>query len=138
MSYKNVIHQNTLAIAHLYSRIQETLQFRCDGPQQRQAWVNACAEFHEKYDQLAFLGGVNTARDRLRSGESEAIDYALDFLEVRPYFFRSGYLYKDLIRVLRNCPLSQAQRRRYDEIYQRYLDYRDRRRHSRKVEITLS
>ena len=136
MSYKTMIHQNTLAIAQLYSRIQETLKFRSDGPHQREEWVNACAEFHAKYDQLAFIGGVETARDRLRAGEAEAIDYALDFLEVRPYFIRSGYLYKDLMRVLRNCPLSQAQRRRYDDMVQQYSDYRDRRRQHSKAETT--
>lgn len=63
-------------------------------------------------------------RERLRAGEKEAIDYALDFIEVRPYFFRSGYMYQDFLRVLRNCPLSDSQRYRYDQLRARYDEYR--------------
>lgn len=112
----------------LYQRIHQTLARRDDGPKQRQEWKDACSEFHAKYESLAFIGGADTARDRLRDGDAVAIEYALDFLEVRPYFFRSGYLYKDLMRVLRNCPLSNAQRIRYDKIRERYNEYRAHRR----------
>lgn len=112
----------------LYQRIHQTLARRDDGPKQRQEWKDACSEFHTKYESLAFIGGADTARDRLRDGDAVAIEYALDFLEVRPYFFRSGYLYKDLMRVLRNCPLSNAQRIRYDKIRERYNEYRAHRR----------
>ena len=124
MSYTVVIRSNASKIVALYQRINDTLPDRDKSVKHRQRWSDACSEFHEQYNELAFLGGVDTARDRLRSGDVSAIDYALDFLEIRPYFFRSGYMYNDFMRVLRNCPLSESHFRRYNAIRERYLKYR--------------
>jgi len=128
MNFKPTIRQNAVKIAELHSRIHETGKLRDERREQEQERADGCSEFHESYSRLAFIGGVETSRDRLRAGDTEAIDYVLDFLEIRPYFFRSGYMYNDFMRVLRNCPLSPGQRGRYDRIYERYLAYRDRRR----------
>jgi len=128
MLFRDRVTRNANEIATLSRRIRETLCFRDDGPDQRAEWSEACSDFHSKYDDLAFPGGLRDARDRMRAGDTEAIEYAIAFLEVRPYFFRSGYMYKDFMRVLRNCPLSVAQRKRYDQIRKRYLAYRDTRR----------
>lgn len=127
MSFKSRIQQNAHAITQLHERIHETFAHRDDNEQCRELWKDACSEFHNKYDGLAFLGGTSDIRERLRAGDKEAIEYALDFIEVRPYFFRSGYMYKDFIRVLRNCPLSDSQRKRYDQLKSRYDEYRRQR-----------
>lgn len=124
MNFKQTIRQNAGKIAQLHTKMHELFKHRNHDLEQKQAWQNACAQFHANYSHLAFIGGVETARDRLRAGETEAIEYALDFLEVRPYFFRSGYMYKDFMRVLRNSPLSPAQRLRYNQVHERYLAYR--------------
>jgi hypothetical protein len=128
MSYKSLIQRNAPEIVRLYNRIKETVEYRDMGPVERNQWSDACAEFHTQYQSLAFVGGVSTARERLRRGETDAIEYALDFLEVRPYFHRSGYMYKDFMRVLRNCPMSASQRTRYSRIRERYQQYRETRR----------
>ena len=94
------------------------------------AWNHACSEFRNNYEALSFPGGTLGAQDRMRSGDNEAIEYAIAFLEVRPYFFRSGYMYQEFMRVLRNCPLSDSQRRRYDRVREKYLVYRAGRRRS--------
>ena len=80
------------------------------------------------YDALAFPGGYSSALERIAAGEPEAIEAALAFLEIRPYFFRSGYMYKDLLRKTKRAPLSDAQARRFVRIVQAYADYRARRR----------
>lgn len=127
MSFKSQIQQNARVIAQLHQRINETFAHRDDNDQGRLLWKDACSEFHNKFNELAFLGGTSDIRERLRTGDEEAIEYALDFIEVRPYFFRSGYMYKDFLRVLRNCPLSEAQRKRYDYLKARYTEYRNQR-----------
>ena len=128
MQFRNQVTRNANEIARLYGRIRETLCFRDDGPDQKAEWRDACSDFHAQYDDLAFPGGVYTARERLRAGDEQAIEYAIAFLEVRPYFFRSGYMYKDFMRVLRNCPLSVDQRKRYNQVRENYLVYRKKRR----------
>ena len=87
-------------------------------------WQAAWAEFNDRYDDLAFLGGASTAHRRMRCGDAEAIEYALCFIEIRPYFFRSGYMYNHFLRILRNCELTEVQRMRYNNVYARYLEYR--------------
>lgn len=132
MSFKSQIQQNARVIAKLHQRIQETFAYRDDNDQSRLLWKDACSEFPNKYNELAFPGGISDIRHRLRAGDEEAIEYALDFIEVRPYFFRSGYMYKDFLRVLKNCPLSDGQRKRYDRVRSQYDEYRDQRRSSQK------
>lgn len=127
MSFKSQIQQNARVIAQLHQRIHETFAHRDDNDQSRTLWEDACSEFHNKFNQLAFPGGTSEIRERLRAGDKVAIDYALDFIEVRPYFFRSGYMYKDFLRVLRNCPLSDSHWTRYDQLKARYDEYRQRR-----------
>ncbi|MGB1252088.1 MAG: hypothetical protein ACPG8W_15830 [Candidatus Promineifilaceae bacterium] len=123
MSFKSRIKHNTKVIVQLRQRIHETFARRSDNEQSWVRWQNACAEFHKRYDDLAFFGGSTNIRQRLRSGDKDAINYAIDFLEVRPYFFRSGYMYKDFMRILQRCLLSATQRKRYEQIKARYEQY---------------
>lgn len=123
-----MIQRNAREIAELHRRVHETVRLRNDGPEGREIWKSACEEFRTRYESLAFPGGISGARERLRSGDAIAIEYALCFIEVRPYFFRSGYMYKDFLRVLRNCELTCQQRVRYDRVRDAYLAYRRNRR----------
>ena len=130
MHLRQQIQRNASRIAELHRRVHKTFAERDKGPEQRSAWKLACNDFHNNYESLAFPGGTHDARDRMRSGDSEAIEYAIAFLEVRPYFFRSGYMYQDFMRVLRNCPLYIGQRARYERVREKYLEYRKTRRRS--------
>jgi hypothetical protein len=69
-------------------------------------------DFHARYDLLAFPGGYASreVRARILNGDFAAIEAAICFLEVRPYFFRSGYMFKDLLRALKRAPLTQEER----------------------------
>ena len=53
-----------------------------------------CAEFHSQYDDLAFPSGYSTAFERIAAHDLEAIETAFCFFDCRPYFFRSGYMFK--------------------------------------------
>lgn len=130
MHLKQQIQRNATRITELHRRVHETWAERNKGPEENSAWKLACHEFHDNYESLAFPGGTYNARNRMRSGDDKAIEYAITFLEVRPYFFRSGYMYQDFMRVIRNCPLSVAQRTRYDRIREKYLEYLKTRRQS--------
>ena len=124
---KSLIRHNPKTITELHQRVHERVRDRDKSDADRDLWRAACSEFHSRYDSLAFIGGASTARDRIRAGDTTAIEYALCFIEVRPYFFRSGYMYNDFLRVLRNAELSRQQRDRYNRIYDAYREYRRKR-----------
>jgi len=127
-SMKDLILCNAEEINRLHSRIHETFKDRDKSEEQSQKWKQACEEFHEKYNSLAFPGGLEGAYERILSGNVEAIEAGLSFLECRPYFFRSGYMFKDILRKLKKAPLDRKQRIRLGVIIARYDNYRKHRR----------
>ena len=128
MQLKRQIERNASEILRLHNRIHETFLERGKSSEHASVWKQACRDFHDNYQSLAFPGGPYDARHRMRAGDNEAIEYALAFLEVRPYFFRSGYMYQEFMRVLRNCPLSDSQGARYAIMRQKYIEYRKNKR----------
>jgi hypothetical protein len=83
------------------------------------AWVEASAEFLRRADTLMFPGGYRAALEKFRAGDTSVTEPALCFLEVRPYFHRSGYMYGVLMRRVRRAGLSASQRQRLDEVLAR-------------------
>lgn len=73
--------------ARLHAQIHSTFKEREESDEKRYRWTQACAEFHAQSDQLSFPGGYSTAAERIARADAEAIEAAIIFLEVRPYFF---------------------------------------------------
>lgn len=124
------IRENAAEIVRLRSRIRETYSERAKSPKKKLEWQQACAEFHARYDSLAFPGGYGQgggALNRILSGESEAMEAAICFLEVRPYFFRSGYMFKDILRKCRKAPLTSEQAARLSAVEEKLSQWRERR-----------
>lgn len=119
---------NATELRRLHARIHETFRTRDRSPEAKEAWKQACAEFHAQYDQLAFPGGYTGALDRIVAGDRQTIEAALLFVERRPFFFRSGYMFKDLLRKLKRAPLDPASAARLASVLKAYADYRERRR----------
>ena len=69
----------------------------------------------------------------LDAGDDEAIDWALSFVEIRPYFFRSGYMYRDLVRRLKRTSFDDARRARWNAFHERYRRWREDE-HRRRVQ----
>jgi len=106
---KTAMFENAVEIVCLHSRVRETSKRRDESAQRRQAWQLACTELHERYNDLAFPGGYDDALERIESGKAQAMEAAICFLELRPYFFRSGYMFKDILRKCKRAPLSPQQ-----------------------------
>jgi hypothetical protein len=123
---KERIRENAAEITRLHSRIDETYSHRSESAEKRHEWEQACAEFHARYDRLAFPTGYQGggALRRIEYGDPEAMEAAICFLEVRPYFFRSGYMFKDILRKCRRAPLSPDQAERLRAIEQRLSEWR--------------
>ena len=122
--YDTVIKDSEKRINHLHSRIHETYKSRDKNEHKFREWQAACEEFHSCFNDLAFPGGLEGAFNRILEGDPITIEAALCFIEVRPYFFRSGYLYKDLLRKLAKASLKDSETARYKIVKEAYLEYR--------------
>jgi hypothetical protein len=113
------IRENAKEITLLRERFQQSTNVAITPAQ----WLEYSTEYRARYDVLAFPGGLSSAYERLLAGDPEAMEAAVCFLEVRPYFFRSGYFYKQLMRKCRRAPLTSDQRARYEEVSARYKQF---------------
>lgn len=117
---------NAQEITRLHGLIHETLKLRSQSPQKREIWANACAEFHSRYDRLAFPGGYKDAVQRLAQGDPDTVEAALCFLECRPYFFRSGYMFKKILKKVKHASLSPSQSERLEEVKEKLAEWKMR------------
>ena len=121
---KQIILENSNEVARLHSAMHETHRRRDESAQAREAWTQAAREFNTRFDRLAFPGGYDGALDRLLAGDALAMEAAICFLELRPYFFHSGFMFKDLLRKSRKAPLSPQQKSRLDAIEVAVVEWR--------------
>ena len=125
---RTLILANCEEVLRLRKRIDDTFRLRGRSQEHRERWQTACREFRARYDQLAFPGGYSTAKQRIAAGDLDAIEAALCFVEIRPYFFRSGYMFKELLPKLKRANLSSEQRERLACVLLAYQDWRETKR----------
>ncbi len=58
-------------------------------------------------------------RQALRNDDTQAREHILTYLEARPYFFRSQYIYKIWKRAMNQIQLPVSQKTRFDAILER-------------------
>jgi hypothetical protein len=125
--------ENAAEINRLHRRIHETFSGQSQGTDPREEWTRACREFHDRYPQLCVPGGWDSGfMDRLKAGEFHTVEATLCFLEVRPYFFRSGYMWQDLLRKCKRVPMNEEQASRFIALLERYSEWKTKRDASRR------
>lgn len=117
---KALIAANALEIERMRRRIHEAFASRSQSTENWKSWSDACAEFHLRYQTLAYPGGMGPWSAIMR-GDSGAIDTAIDFLEVDARFFRSGYMKEYLWQRLKSCDLTEQQLDRLECVGIAYL-----------------
>ena len=133
LDLRQQIHQNAATFRALHARVHETFATRGESAVHRRTWQDACAAFQVSYDALAFPGGYEGALDRLLAGDPRTMEAAITFLELRPYFFRSGYMHKKILRYAKRAPLSKPQARRLRHVLTRWRDWREISRKERRA-----
>jgi len=124
---KLLIQSNAEEVTRLNSRVHETFAQRDRSPDKRHEWERACDIFRSRYNELAFTGGFEGALDRIVAGDHESMEVAICFLELRPYFFRSGYMFESILRKTKRAPLSQEQVARLQHVIQALAAWRSKR-----------
>ncbi len=134
---KQQIRASAAEIGRLHARIDETFSARDKGRDEWKEWEAACREFHARFDELAFPGGYSGAAERLLSGDADTVEATLSFLELRPYFFRSGYMFSSLLRKAKRAPLSGQQAERLAVVLDSYSQWREKKLASRGHNYSL-
>ncbi|MGC9950243.1 MAG: hypothetical protein ABSF64_28085 [Bryobacteraceae bacterium] len=117
--------ENAAEINRLTRRIHEAAKRRSESEKLRQEWSQACKEFHARYAELCIPGGFDANfYERILAGDPATIEVALCFLEVRPYFFRSGYLWKTILRKCKRAPMSAEQCERFARLVEKYTEWK--------------
>ncbi|BCT92467.1 hypothetical protein LYSHEL_14910 [Lysobacter helvus] len=88
--FKALIEANAQEIVRLNARIKDTFAHRGESAEQESAWRSACADFHARYDALAFPGGLDGAFDRLLAGDPDTMEATVCFLGSAAVFLSLG------------------------------------------------
>ena len=94
------IAESTSRLAELHRRFKEAVQQRSED------YASARDLFLGRYDQLAFPGGLAKRLQELERQAPEAVEDAICFLEVDPWFHRSGYIKETILHRIKRCPLT--------------------------------
>jgi hypothetical protein len=121
---ERLIRANADEINRLRQAIREAAGARWRGLEDMQRHAAACAEYNQRYEQLAFPGGYANALRQLVEHDPNTLDVVLTFLEVRPYFFRSGYMWTTLLKRAQRVPMGTKQHARLQKILDDYAAYR--------------
>jgi hypothetical protein len=102
-------------VERLRCAIQSTFAVRHKGRAEHEAWHRACTEFHSFEHDLFNLWDPAVLLE-IRQASGVWRNTALLFLEVDPWFFRSGYLKEKLCHVLKQASLTPREAQRVQEI----------------------
>ena len=117
--------ENAAEINRLQRRIHETVKRRGESEELREEWSRSCQEMHANYDKLCIPGGWDDGfLDRILAGDPSTIEIALCFLEVRPYFFRSGYHWKTILQKCKRASMSGEQAERFAQLLDKYTQWK--------------
>ena len=103
--YRGIISANAARLRELNAEIDRTFKAQPHGPEHHAA----CAAFHSQSDALSFPGGLETSLANLKAGDPNVVDIAVQYLEVEPRFFRSGYIAETILRRLKHVDLTSDQ-----------------------------
>jgi hypothetical protein len=121
---KRTILENAAEIVQLDNRRRKASAQRNQSPEKWGEFYQASVELSSRYNSLAFPRGLNGAYERIDSGDPETIEEAICFLEVRPYFLRSGYMFKDILRKCKHAPLSPKQTARLEVVKEKLAEWK--------------
>ena len=125
---QSIIESNASTLRELHETVNVTFQQRSGGPEARAAWHKASREFHDRWDELAFPGGLRSGLKRIEAGDIKAIETAIRYLEIRPFYFRAQYTRDVFVRLIKRQALSARLQQRFDATRDRLRAWREARR----------
>jgi len=118
----SLIQHNCQKLVEFRKNIHTTFESRDQNEESYKQWSNACSIFHENYNELSFPGGLKEGINNLKKADSDSIEKAIVFLEVNPYFFRSGYIKEEILSILKKINLNNSQKERLQTVVLNIID----------------
>lgn len=119
-----VIESNAAQLRRLHGAVREAFLHRSEGSEEYRTWEKACAEFHRRWDELAFPGGLRSGLRRIAAGDPQAIETAIRYLELRPFYCRAQYTREIFTRLLNRQTLPPKLQQRFDATRERLCTWR--------------
>lgn len=113
------------AVNAAHRDVRERFRERDSSPEAFDAWREAAAAFHRTGDRL--YAGHDEMLAGLRSGQRSATDAAIEFLEVDPFAFRTGYAKERILTLLKRVQLDERQSDRLRAVVLWAIDHCGRR-----------
>ncbi|HEY1778309.1 MAG TPA: hypothetical protein VGG41_19290 [Solirubrobacteraceae bacterium] len=133
-STRKEILERARLLEHSAEEVHRTVATRYDSEEATAAWRQAALRHREAVEAMysdAFWADVR----RLATGEHDAVEPALVFLEADPWCFRSGYVKDELMRLLARHELTDSERDRLESVLLRVVDAGDRREFRRSCKL---
>jgi hypothetical protein len=92
-----------------HQHVSETVRHRDKSTEAWAAWEAATKVFWLAYRDFYEDGVPDTHAAKVRAGDATAIERAVQFLELDPQCFRSGYAKERLLRAVKSAQLTQSQ-----------------------------
>lgn len=122
-----LIHEHARELVVMNKAMKDAYEEKIKNSKATAQWKTACEKFHSSYDRLAFPGGLKEGMSQLKKGDAAAIEAAIAFLKVDPYFFRSGYIKEEILHYLSRAVLNEKQIIELQEILLDRLNGEERR-----------
>ena len=116
-----IIRRDSAAYRELHRKIHETVVHRDESREANQVWRAACEAFHS-FESPMFEVFTESGQALLKTGDGGMVDWAIAYLEVDPFHFRSGYDKSLLVRRLKWLVLLPEHQERLRVVVLRALD----------------
>lgn len=122
VDFTQLIAEEGARLGELHARVHRTFLRRDRDAKSRLDWERACDEFHSYGSRMDSY--IERACKQSRYSEKKLLEFVVCFLEVDPWFFRSGYLKQIFLTRLKRSDLDEATKGRLRGVL---LDIVDRR-----------
>ncbi len=121
---QSTIERQSVQLRALREALLESAKRRADELKAKEAWSHACTEFAERYDELAFPGGLQVGLGKIAAGDLCCVETAILYLELRPFYYRAQFVRNEFRKRLKKLSLPPRLQKRFDAIQTKLRTWR--------------
>ena len=107
MDFVGLIQREAKVIAELHQNIHITFKNRSND---RETWSRACEKFHSYVSSMSVF--IDRVYNEKEFQDEEIIEFGITYLELDPFYFRSGYIKEEILTKIKRSRLSKKQIKR--------------------------